>query len=328
MRDNQARARTGILRPFAAPVTTDPRIRVDAAHLRGLESAATSLQFLPRVRAGSVLSGRHASHLRGRGLDFEELRDYLPGDDIRSIDWKVTARTGTPHVRVYTEERDRPTLLLVDQRMSMFFGSTLNMKSVTAAETAALTAFAILHQGDRVGGVVFGDDSIAEFKPVASRRGVDAFVAALARANAALGPENIIDNPISVNQPLEAAARIAGNNALVIMISDFDGIDEKTRTLIGGIAQHNDVILGLVTDPMARAIGDDIDLVISDGTLQAPLNTQSAKVLRSVTQASAERLAGILEFERRLGVPVLPLDAGEATLPQLRRLLGVNTSRP
>jgi uncharacterized protein (DUF58 family) len=91
--------------------------------LRALEFRARGFSFLPRQPARSVLTGRHSSRLRGRGLNFEELRHYQPGDDIRSLDWKVTRRTGKPHVRVYTEERERSVLLLVDQRVSMFFGS-------------------------------------------------------------------------------------------------------------------------------------------------------------------------------------------------------------
>ena len=120
----------------------DTRIHVSLPHLRSLEGASRGLSFLPRQPSASVLNGRHASRLRGRGLNFEEMRDYLPGDDIRSIDWKATARTGSPHVRVFTEERDRPALLVVDQRMSMFFGSRLNMKSVTAADMRRSRRFA------------------------------------------------------------------------------------------------------------------------------------------------------------------------------------------
>lgn len=97
----------------------DPRIHVTAAGLRALAAQGRALSFLPRQPAGSILNGRHASRLRGRGLTFEELRDYVDGDDIRTIDWKVTARTGRPHVRVYTEERDRPTLLVVDHLIPM-----------------------------------------------------------------------------------------------------------------------------------------------------------------------------------------------------------------
>src|SRR5688572_30628389 len=103
-------------------------IHTSLSSLIALAGRAEGFGFRPRQPSHSILAGRHASKLRGRGLDFEELRSYLPGDDIRSIDWKVTARTGEPHVRVYTEERDRPAILVVDQRQDMFFGSVLNMK--------------------------------------------------------------------------------------------------------------------------------------------------------------------------------------------------------
>ena len=82
--------------------------------------------------------------MRGRGLNFEEIRDYRPGDDVRSIDWKVTARLQKPHIRVFNEERDRQALLVVDQRLSMFFGSRRAMKSVAAAEAAAIGAWRVL----------------------------------------------------------------------------------------------------------------------------------------------------------------------------------------
>ena len=238
MRDVAARLRAGLARPALSEAGVDPRIRVDLAHLRALEGRAKAIRFLPRQPARSVLNGRHASRLRGRGLNFEELRGYLPGGDVRSIDWKVTARTGEPHVRVYTEERDRPALLLVDQRMAMFFGSRLSMKSVTAAEAAALAAFRILDQGDRVGGIVFGNASIAEIRPQRSRGAVDRLLAALAEANARLRADAPTVPPMPLDDVLTAAARIARRDHLVILLSDFDGLDERTALLLGGLGRH------------------------------------------------------------------------------------------
>lgn len=322
MRDVAARTRAGLTgRGYRSP-TSDPRIRVDLAHLRRFEGPSKWLSLLPRQPAGSVLKGRHASRLRGRGLNFEELRGYLPGDDVRSIDWKVTARTGATHVRVYTEERDRPTMLLVDQRQSMFFGSRLNMKSVTAAEAAALAAFRVLHQGDRVGGVVFGDDLVAEIRPARSRRALDALLSAIASANAGLRAEAPTRVPMPINTPLEAIARIARRDHLILVISDFDDIDDRTERLIGGLCRHNDVVLCPVTDPTARAIPETLKLVVSDGVLQAELDAASGRVRRALVEFSAGRLARVLDWERRFGIPVLPLSAGEETLPQILRLLG------
>jgi len=323
MRDRAARVRTGTLSPAPPASETDPRIHVTLAHLRSLEGRARSLSFLPRQPARSVLNGRHASRLRGRGLNFEELRNYLPGDDIRAIDWKVTARTGEPHVRVMTEERDRPTLIVVDQRMSMFFGSRLNMKAVTAAEAAALAAFRILEQGDRVGGIVFGDRDIAEIRPQRSRVALNRFLAALAEANALLRADAPPVEALSLTRVLRAVARIAPRNHLVIVLSDFDVVDDKTERLVSGLSRHNDLVLGLVSDPFADDIPEGLRFVVSDGVLQAEVDTGDRRAHDSLRDLARGRLAAVLDWQRRYGVPVLPLSAAEETLPQLRRLMGL-----
>ena len=154
-------------------------VYVDLEQLIALEQRGRRVSFLPRQPVHSLLSGRYASRMRGRGLNFEEIRDYRPGDDVRSIDWKVTARLQQPHVRVFNEERDRQALLVVDQRLSMFFGSRLAMKSVTAAQAAAVWPGAF-SAGDRIGGIVFNDTDIAEVRPQRSRRNVLELLHALA----------------------------------------------------------------------------------------------------------------------------------------------------
>ncbi|MEP3048843.1 MAG: DUF58 domain-containing protein [Roseibium sp.] len=324
MRDRIARTRTGL--SAAASVQTgsiDPRIHVTLPHLRSLENQARALRFLPKQPAASVLNGRHASRLRGRGLNFEELRGYLPGDDPRTIDWKVTARTGNPHVRVYNEERDRPALLVVDQRMSMFFGTRHNMKSVTAAEAASLAAFRILDQGDRVGGIVFGDEFVAEIRPKASKTARDQFLASLINANQTLRADApASQEPVSLNTPLATVARMAKRDHLIIVFSDFDGIDEKTGSLIGQIARRNDLVLCPVTDPMSEEIPEDLKLVVSDGELQVELDTSRGETHKRLKSFTSGRLSEVLSWQRRYGLPVMPLNAGEDTVPQMRRLTG------
>lgn len=301
----------------------DPRVHTTLEHLRSLEGQARALNFLPRQPVRSVLNGRHASRMRGRGLNFEELRAYLAGDDIRSIDWKVTARTGEPHVRVYSEERDRPALLLVDQRQSMFFGSRLNMKSVTAAETAAIAAFCILGAGDRIGGIAFDDAGMTEIKPRRSARALHALLAVIADKNLALRADSPPrSEPSPLNRPIQAAARIARHDHLIIIISDFDGIDGRTEQLIGALARHNDVIAVLIEDPIARESPRNIRLVASDGRMQMTIDTHSAATLAKLRQTTQQRLENILSWQERLGVPVLPISSGEETVEQLRRLMG------
>lgn len=300
----------------------DPRVHVTVEHLRSLEGLARGLRFLPRQPSHSVLNGRHASRLRGRGLNFEEMRNYLPGDDIRSIDWKATARTGEPHVRVFTEERDRPALLVVDQRMSMFFGSSHNMKSVTAAEAAALTAFAVLAANDRVGGVVFDDDQIIELKPKRSHRAVNVFLSQVAERNLALHADRVVPEPMPLNRVLQAVGRMATHDHLVVMFSDFDGIDEETHKLLSRIAQHNDLVLTLVHDPMAESLPSGGRLVMSDGALQIDVDLRHSSTHQSLVAFSSGRLQRIRDWQQELGIAVLPLSAGEETVAQVRRLMG------
>jgi len=327
MRDRLARLRAGIGKPAGPTHARDTRIHVDLPHLRALEGRAQRIRFLPRQPARSVLNGRHASRLRGRGLNFEELRDYLASDDVRTIDWKVTARTGTPHVRVYTEERDRPTLIVVDQRMSMFFGSVMYMKSVTAAECAALTAFRIFDQGDRVGGIVFGDTTLAEIRPGRGRRTLTAFLTALGDANGLLNADRPPTTPMTMNRVLQSVARLAPRNHLVLLFSDFDEIDETTHRLVAGLSRRNDLVLVLVSDPYVDEVPPDVKIVVSDGVLQAEVDTGDSRIYRRLKDMAQGRLAQVLDWQRQLGVPVLPLTTAQDSVDQMRRLMGLAAQR-
>jgi uncharacterized protein (DUF58 family) len=290
--------------------------------------AAKSLSFLPRQPVHSLLSGRHTSRMRGRGLSFEELRSYLPGDDVRTIDWKVTARTGKPHVRVYTEERDRPALLVVDQRQSMFYGSRRNLKSVSAAELAAVAAWRILDAGDRVGAIVFDDQDMVETRPHRSRNTVLQILHSIVAMNRALGPsaDNRNENAAMLNRVLDAVARLVRHDYLVIIVSDFDGSDETSTELVTRVSAHNDVIAVPVFDPTATELPAGARLVVSDGDLQVELDTGDSG-LRRILDFTDDRLSRVLRWRESLGVPVLPVSTAEVPLEALQRLLGLAAAR-
>lgn len=305
-----------------AAYPSDPRIHVDAAQLLRLGPKSRALSLLPRQPARSILNGRHASRLRGRGLNFEELRNYLPGDDIRTIDWKVTARTGEPHVRVYTEERDRPVLLLVDQRVSMFFGTQVYMKSVIAAEAAAIAAHRVLGQGDRVGGIVFGDTDLAEHRPQRRAAALTRFLSSVGALNcnlhAALRPEPTV----TLNDVLKQAARIAHTNALVCVFSDFDGLEDRTEGLLRRLAASNDLILFNISDPSAHELMPDLKLTVSDGDQQIELDGSDPDLPHRIRTAMQDRLSQLQRWSRRYGFPIVPLTTAEPALDQLLRLFG------
>ena len=305
-----------------------PGVYVDLEELVALEQRGRKVSFLPKQPVHSLLSGRFASRMRGRGLNFEEIRDYRPGDDVRSIDWKVTARLQKPHVRVFNEERDRQSLLVVDQRLSMFFGSQLAMKSVTAAQTAAIGAWRVLAVGDRVGAIVFNDSEFAEIRARRSRATVLQILSAVVAQNQALGVgRGLVSSPIMLNAALEHAERRALHDATIIVISDFDGADDATRKMIGAMTRHNDVVALLVHDPLQSDLPASAAMTVTDGELQIQLEVGRDSVRKSIMQATEARLQGVFAWTHELGVPVLPLSAAEETAPQLRRLLGAVPAR-
>lgn len=310
-----------------AATSRDPRIHVDAHHLLSLGGRSGALSLLPQQPARSVLNGRHASRLRGRGLNFEELRSYLPGDDIRTIDWKVTARTGEPHVRVYIEERDRPALLLVDQRVSMFFGTQVYMKSVVAAEAAAIAAHRVLAQGDRVGGIVFGDTDLAEHRPQRRPAALRRFLSSLGALNCSLNAGLRPQTTVSLNQVLQQAARIAHTNALVCVFSDFDGLTDGSERLLRRLAHSNDLILFDISDPISRHMPPELRLTVSDGDQQIELDASDRQMSDRVTQAMEQRLAQLQSWSRRYGFPIVPLTTAEPALAQILRLFGHQRGR-
>lgn len=161
---------------FASPASTS----LDELVL--LRRAAQALQRRVSRKSAAPLSGGSVSRRLGRGLDFAEVREYQPGDDVRMIDWKVTARSGKAHTKLFVEERERPVLLVVDFRAGMRFGTRGMYKSVLAARLAALLGWCAVASHDRVGGFVFTDDWHDEIRPTAGRRGLMSLFRAIAQS--------------------------------------------------------------------------------------------------------------------------------------------------
>ena len=241
----------------------DERIFTSLPVLNRLQHKARGFSFLPRQPMHSLLAGKHASKLRGRGLNFEELRGYLPGDDVRTMDWKATLRTGTPIVRAYSEERDRPAYVVVDQRRSMFFGSRFKTKSVIAAELGAVAAWRCLDQGDRVGAIVFDDSDYSEVRPHRSRKSVQRVLGEIVRKNHALESETGSPDATMLNRVLQHVSRLAHHDCLVCVITDMYGADAESRRLMTKLARHNDVIVGFVYDPLEEALPNGGRMVFS-----------------------------------------------------------------
>lgn len=287
-----------------------------------LQFEARDFTLLPRQPVHSLLSGRHASRLRGRGLTFEELRRYRPGDDIRSIDWRATARLRAAHVRVYSEERDRPVLLVVDQRTTMFFGSARTTKATVAAEAAALAAWRTVDRGDRVGAVVFDDEECVQIKPQRSRSTVLRICHELVRMNQQLSSERRSNSASDrLNDALRRAANVANHDHLVILITDYNGDDERTRELTTRLAAHNDVLAVLVYDPLGAQLPASGKMEATDGRrrVSIPENARFQEQFAAEFRGRCEQLRDRL---RSIRVPVLPLCTHEPVPEQVMAALG------
>jgi len=296
-----------------------PEVYATLRDLVGMQHDAHGFSFLPRHAIHSLLSGRHRSRLRGRGLDFDEVRKYVAGDDTRNIDWRVTARVGSTHTKVFTEERERPVLLVVDQSTSMFFGSRVYLKSVTAAHAAALGAWRTLDVGDRVGGIVFDDASLDYVSPKRDRRSVQQLLSLISARNLALGPGKE-RNENQLFEALKQVLQLVTHDFLVVVISDFhDFHDEIMKTMIQ-ISRHNDLICVQVSDPAETDL-PEADLVLTDGTYQTALEQQK-RVRENLKKELEDWQLRLSSQMRRYGIPLIKFNTNDPVSSQLRIAVG------
>lgn len=217
--------------------------RVERADLIALRGPARRLSLHPRVRLPADGSGRHLTRFRGRGMEFDEARQYQPGDDVRQMDWRVTARRGQPHVKCFREERERPVWLWIDQGPSMRFGTRRAFKSVRAAEAAALLGWAAVDGGDHLGALICAGDRLLELPPRSRHRGALRLVDALAGAVAQAGQPSNCD-------PLRRLIQAVRPGSLVFLLSDFNRLERRQALLLAHLAGHNELALVQVYDPL------------------------------------------------------------------------------
>jgi uncharacterized protein (DUF58 family) len=210
-------------------------------------------------------AGNRLSKLRGRGIDFSEVRAYQPGDDVRTIDWRVTARKNKPHTKVFREERERLTMIVVDQTQSMFFGSQVRLKSVAAAELAALGAWQALNHNDRVGGMVIGNNGYAAHKPYRSVKSVARFLGDLARMNKTLHRGEPHPDPHHFADALSQIRRLAHSNYRIYFISDFQPMGDHWRDAFRSLSRHNEVVAIRIFDPLEQELPPSDSYTVTDG---------------------------------------------------------------
>jgi uncharacterized protein (DUF58 family) len=268
-------------------------------------------------------------------MEFAEVRPYQPGDDVRSIDWRVTARRQITHTKVFHEERERPVLILCDQSSTQFFGSKEAFKCVKAAEVAALLSWATLNHGDRVGGLVFSEKGHCEIKPARSHKAVTRLLKAISDFNFALvhrfthqdlhapnAPKQTDRTPMpALENALQECRRLSKPGALIFLISDFQDFTPACARLLHIVRQHGDVIAIQTYDPLERELPPPGDYAVSDGTHELKLSTRSNSVRTKFREVVAQRQAELNETLTGLKIPLFSLSTDDNTLSFLQKHL-------
>ncbi len=274
------------------------------------------------VLAHSTRGGSRESRHRGRGVDFAEVRLYQPGDDVRSIDWRVTARRARPHTKVFREERERPALIIIDQSQSMFFGSVRRLKSVLAAEAGALLAWHALEIGERVGGIVIANRQEHVFKPRRSNRAVVRLLSRVARCNAELD-RNSNAEPGQLLAALRHATQVARRGYRLFLISDVAEFDEAHRRLLVKLARFNEFTLVLTIDPLERELPLANRYAITDGHERAVLFSGDQALRRRYRNRHDDRVEQIRGCARQAGFLLLTLETGDPVAQRIAEHAGI-----
>ncbi len=309
------------------PVATsldDDVIRVTVQSLIVLHHGAASLQFKPtRIRARQ--SGGYLSPFKGRGMEFEESRPYTPGDDVRSLDWRVMARSGKPHTKVFREERERMVLLWTDLRRPMFFATQGAYKSVRAAQAAALLGWSAIEHGDRIGALIFSEAEHLELRPKRGKQALLHLFKKMAGAGAWSRTQTVSSEQPAVtalHQSLLRLRRVAQPGSLIFLLSDFGDLDEQARAQLIQLSHHSDLVLISIHDPLEQELPPPGRYRVSDGERIVTIDSTLTAVCEEYRQRYQWQQAELPQFCRRHGLYLLPTSTADDPLAVLQRGLG------
>jgi len=273
------------------------------------------------LRVNSLQTGAYVSHFRGRGMEFDESRPYQPGDDPRSIDWRVTARSTTAYTKLFREERERPVLVVVDLRSNMHFATRGCFKSVNASRAAALISWAAHHRGDRLGGLIFGDTTHRELKPRLGRRAALRFVHQLAE-HPDWTNRGVAKNSDPFAQAMSSLRRVARPGSLVVVISDFIDFNRAAQSYLSSVAHHNEVLAVFMNDPLERKLPPPGRYRIVSPDDELAIDTYAAAARRDYEHEFAERSHALETFCHRYGVHLMPMSTDDDPVSTLQAALG------
>lgn len=295
-------------------------LTLELADLMALAGDAQRLDNPPGQIPPGALTGERVSRQQGRGLNFDSLRRYQPGDDVRLIDWKATARLRSPWIRLYNEERERPVFILVDQRLEMYFGTRFQMKSVAAGNIAGLLAWRSWHDGDRLGCAVLGDDELALHPCRAPKRSLMPILTDIQRLNAQL-PAHYAQHPrqtVSLSEALQRIVRLLPSGCWLGIISDFHDLDARCDAVLAHLRRRCDITAFVTLDDLHRRLPSHGELAAYYHEVSTTL-TLTSHLSDRIQHSVTGRLSQQQRRLQRAGIAVKTIVTGEAVLPQLQQ---------
>lgn len=271
------------------------------------------------------MSGGYLARSKGRGMEFDEVRHYQTGDDIRAIDWRVTARTGKTHTKLFREEVERPVLVVTDLSHNMLFGSQLLFKSVQAAHLASLVAWHAKQRGDRIGGIVFNDDIHFEFKPRSRKEGVLHYLHGLVQAHehslSKLEIQNSTQNKASTfAENCSRLRQLAHPGSLVYLITDGQNISSESIRHLSHVSRHCELIVCQIIDPLEQHLPDSqqrLNVAVTDGMQRQQLSLGDKQFAKNYQQQALLLMKERKNLFSKAGARLLNISAGEALEDQL-----------
>ena len=299
-------------------IVVNDLVSVSLKTLINLAKPACGLN-LHRLTIRAQQSGGYLSAFKGRGMEFDETRLYQQGDDIRSIDWRVTARTGKTHTKLFREEREKPVFISVDNRPAMQFATRGVFKSVQAKKLAALLAWVANQQGDRIGGQVYSQSSCKELKPQNGKHSVLHFLNALVIADNSAGDE------FDLAKALARLAQHARPGSLVYVISDFRGINNQTENYLLKLSEHCDVVLIFIYDPLEKGLPAQGRFRFTDGQphnqKEVVIDTSDKQRISNYQLRFEERLQKLKRIALRRGLALVQCSTQDDPVQCLRKPL-------
>ena len=306
--------------PHPNLATTSARgATVRAEDLIAARFLARFIDVTGQTRALANLAGMRRARQRGRGVEFDEVRAYAAGDDVRAIDWRVTARSGTPHTKLFHEDREQPILVAIDQRAPMKFGSQRCFKSVMAAQIGGLALWSGLQAGERVGGAVLGNEGMSDTRPKRSQHAVLNVIRDLVREGTPTSDS--ANAPLSIADLIQQLERIARAGTRIFLISDFhDLLDGDHLAPLRRLARKTQVVAISVTDALEAELPRAGYYAVTDGDNHSQLDTGISGIRESYAADYQSHWTMVSRRLRELRIPLLPVRADE---DPLRRLLTV-----